>query len=177
VVAFTDGEDGIHSTEYSGSTFTKEETIEKVKESKIPLYTIGFREEHDGTTLKELAEASKGKYYSAENKEALDYVFKAINDKLSSTFNLTYERPKESSIGDVPTVVFVLDVSGSMDSQATEDCDYRLDDVKNLYHDFILGLPKETQIQFLYPDLWTVRQQKTAIIDLMMLKISTTTLY
>ena len=149
VVAFTDGEDGIHSTEYSGSTFTKEETIEKVKESKIPLYTIGFREEHDGTTLKELAEASKGKYYSAENKEALDYVFKAINDKLSSTFNLTYERPKESSIGDVPTVVFVLDVSGSMDSQATEDSDYRLDDVKNLYHDFILALPKETQIQFL----------------------------
>ena len=142
IVVFTDGENDV---KYSGGS-TIEETLDLVYNAGIPLFTIGFGEGHDSNTLEDLAEVSAGQYFSADDNEALNMVFAAINEKLGSTFEATYERPLEASIGDMPVVSFVIDTSGSM---MTEDETYgsRIYNVKKLLHEFIIELPDEVQMQ------------------------------
>ena len=146
LVVFTDGEDANLNDTARGSVATQEEALSKIVSSNIPLYTIGFGEGHDSSTLELFSDASLGKYYSAENQEALNEVFKSINDKLGNTYIAKYKRPTESSVSDIPVVSFVIDVSGSMYSNFRFPSDFRLDDVKNIYHDFVEALPNEAQV-------------------------------
>jgi hypothetical protein len=94
-----------------------------------------------------LAEVSDGQYFSAGDADALDYVFAAINERLGNTFEATYERPLEASIGDVPVVSFVIDTSGSMIQDASELYGSRIHNVKNLLRQFVLELPSDVQMQ------------------------------
>ncbi len=147
LVTFTDGEDENHTVPGSGSVTSKEEAIKIVEDAGIQVMTIGFGEGHDSTTLEELAAAGFGQYFEANNQEALTKVFDAINEKLNSTYTATYVRPTQSAPSDVPVVNLIIDISGSMDSDWNEDCGYRLEKMKNLMHDFVLGLPEDAQIQ------------------------------
>ncbi len=149
LVAFTDGEDENHSVPGSGSKTTKEECLSLVSAKGIQVMTIGFGEGHDGTTLYELALAGYGQYFPADDTQALEEVFKAINDKLNSTYTASYIRPQEAAPSDVPVVNIVVDVSGSMNSSFDESCGYRIDKVKKLFHDFVETLPENTQIQLM----------------------------
>lgn len=97
----------------------------------------------------DLATNSAGLYYSAEDDSALYEVFEAINNKLSNSFKAIYERPKQMSPSDVPMISFVIDISGSMYSDDNDACGWRLDDVKNVFHDFVQDLPDEAQLQLM----------------------------
>lgn len=149
LVAFTDGEDENHTVPGSGSATSKEEALVIVEESGIQVLTIGFGEGHDGTTLKEIGEAGHGHYFSADDQEALTSVFTAINEKINSTYTATYERPSESAPSDVPVVNIVVDISGSMDSDWNEETGFRMEKMKNLFHEFVEGLPEGTQMQLM----------------------------
>lgn len=150
LVVFTDGVDANIDDTGPGSMATKEEVMEKIYLSNISVYAIGFGPNHDNKTLLEMAGISGGMYYPAQDKTALDNVFYAINNKLGSIFKATYERPEEAAPADVPVISLVIDTSGSMDyDPAEEGCGYRIDKVKNLYHDFINRIPEDSQIQLI----------------------------
>lgn len=148
LVVFTDGVDANYDDTGPGSVATLPEVRQAVTNSGVPLYTIGFGSGHDDAVLKDLALISGGKYYAATDQNALQKVFTAIQETLSNTYRLVYQRPLEPSISDVPVVSLMIDTSGSMDtSPEEEDCDYRIQKVKNILHDFILDLPEQTLIQ------------------------------
>lgn len=150
LVVFSDGKDSSHDPKDVGSVATKEEVIAVLKEAAIPLYTIGFGPSHDGTTLKEFAGISEGVYYPAKDQKALENVFAAINSKFGNLFTLTYERPKELPKADTPVVSIVMDNSGSMDTDPSEEgCGYRIDKVKDLFHNFAIKLPNECLTQMI----------------------------
>lgn len=142
LVAFTDGENDYR---FDGG-LSLEETIDLVTDSEIPVFTIGFGSGHDAVTMEKLADVPGGQYFNAEDSEALEQVFAAINERLGSTFEAIYTRPKEASIGDVPVVSFVIDTSGSMYNE-DEDYGNRMSNVKNLIRQFVLNLPEEVQMQ------------------------------
>jgi len=141
LVVFTDGEDANLNDTARGSKATYDKALDAVMKTDVPLFTIGFGEGHDSTTLEAFSKASKGQYYPAENQEALSLVFNAINDSLTNTYQAVYKRPEKSAISDVPVVSIIVDVSGSMSGS-------RLTNVKNICHQFIDELPDETQIMF-----------------------------
>ncbi|MDD4020104.1 MAG: VWA domain-containing protein, partial [Kiritimatiellae bacterium] len=58
-----------------------------------------------------------------------------------------YERPLEASIGDVPVVSFVIDTSGSMIQDISEQYGSRIHNVKNLLRQFVHELPSDVQMQ------------------------------
>ena len=142
LVVFTDGENEV---QYSDG-LTLAETLLLVREADIPLFTIGFGKDHDRGTLENLAKVSGGQYFSADDTEALKKVFTAINERLGSTYEARYERPLETSIGDIPVVSFVIDTSGSMNDYS-DNYGSRIYNVKNLLRQFILELPHEVQMQ------------------------------
>ena len=142
LVVFTDGENDV---KYSGG-LTLAATLQLVHEAPIPLFTIGFGRDHDSATLESLAKVSGGQYFSATDAEALQKVFAAINERLGSTYEATYTRPREASLGDIPVVSFVIDTSGSMEDYS-ENYGSRIYNVKNLLRRFVLELPPEVQLQ------------------------------
>lgn len=150
LVVFSDGKDSSHDPKDVGSSSTKEDVINGIKDTGVPLYTIGFGGGHDGSTLKEFAGISEGVYYSAKDQRALESVFTAINSKFGNLFTLTYERPRELPKADTPVVSLVMDNSGSMDTDPSEEgCGYRIDKIKTLFHDFALKLPPECLTQMI----------------------------
>lgn len=149
IVAFSDGADENYNGSAPGSKLNIDEAIKEVLDSGISVFTIGFGPNHDSATLKRIAEESLGQYFAAEDQTALGVVFEAIKNKLNSTYTATYKRPTQSNIGDIPVVTLVLDVSGSMDMAPDEVCGYRMDNVKSLFHDFIMSLPDQTQMQLM----------------------------
>lgn len=151
VVLFADGADSSLDGQGEGSSSSKEEVLDVIKEAKIPLLTIGFGDKPDEKALKEFSAASGGEYYSAKDEKALAKVFQAIGSKFGNSFVMTYERPKEGSLSDIPVVSLIIDASGSMDTDPLEEegCGYRMDKTKALFHDFILKLPQESLLQMI----------------------------
>lgn len=164
VVVFTDGRDSSHDNTGGGSSHSKGAVIDKIKESKIPVYTIGYGKrlnseqaesgvKVDGVPdiqcLLEFASAANGQYYPAKNPEALPGVFAAISSKLGNNFVITYKRPTEHNISETPFVSIVVDNSGSMNSDPSEgvDCDYRMEKTISLFHDFLEKLPPKIMMQ------------------------------
>ncbi|MDA3822949.1 MAG: VWA domain-containing protein, partial [Bacteroidales bacterium] len=123
-----------------------EETILLVENAEIPLFSIGFGSGHDPKALKDLSNVPGGQYFNAKDGTVLENVFAAINERLASTFEAVYQRPEETSIGDVPVVSFVIDTSGSMDTEDEENGN-RIRNVQNLIRQFVIGLPDEVQMQ------------------------------
>ena len=149
IVAFSDGADENYNGSAPGSKLTIDEAMSQVLASGISVFTIGFGPNHDSATLKRIAQESLGQYFAAEDQTALGVVFEAIKNKLNSSYTATYKRPTQSNIGDIPVVTLVLDVSGSMDMAPDDACGYRMDNVKSLFHDFIMALPNQTQMQLM----------------------------
>lgn len=150
LVLFTDGVDSNAEKAGTGSDASKSEVLDAAQHAAIPVYAVGFGPDHDNTTLLELAAMSGGTYYSAQDTDALDHVFSAINERLGNRFEAVYERPKEQAASDVPVIAMTLDVSGSMDvDPASGNGAYRIDKVKNLFHDLITELPERSLMQLL----------------------------
>ncbi|MEL1136551.1 VWA domain-containing protein [Desulfitobacterium sp. THU1] len=142
LVVFADGADSSLDGQGVGSSSDKQAVLEEIQNMKVPIFTIGFGAKPDATAMKEFSAASGGRYYSAKDEEALIEVFTAISGTFGNSFAMTYKRPKEASPSETPIVSLVLDASGSMDTDPTEEgCDYRLDKTKVLFHDFIQKLP------------------------------------
>ncbi len=166
VVVFTDGRDSSHDNTGGGSSSSKSTVIDKIKESKIPVYTIGFgkrlNEEEKASSsapvdgvpdiqcLLEFASAAGGQYYPAKDPEALPGVFAAISSKLGNNFVITYKRPTEYNISQTPFISMVVDNSGSMSSHPDEgkDCNFRMQKTLSLFHDFIAKLPDNVMMQY-----------------------------
>lgn len=160
LVVFTDGEDANLNDTAQGSDATKEEAIKSVEDQGIPIYTIGFGEQHDSRTLETFAGIAEGKYYAAKDQSVLKKVFDAINNKITNTYDLTYERPSVTSKSDIPVVSIVVDTSGSM-GNVEEGLGERLSNVKFLLHKFVTALPKDTQLQL------TQFNDRTSIVQTM----------
>lgn len=150
LVLFTDGVDSNEEKAGTGSDASKSDVLNAASQAGIPVYAVGFGPDHDNTTLLELAAMSGGTYYSAQDADALDHVFAAINERLGNRFEAVYERPKEQAASDVPVIAMTLDVSGSMDvDPASGNGAYRIDKVKNLFHNVITELPERSLMQLL----------------------------
>ncbi|MEN6313075.1 MAG: VWA domain-containing protein [Clostridiaceae bacterium] len=151
LVVFADGADSSVDGQGQGSSATKDEVIETVKEAGIPLYTIGFGDKADKQALKDFSAASGGEYYSAKDNKALESVFEAIGSKFGNSFIMKYKRPTETALSDTPVVTFIMDASGSMDTDPAEDdgCGFRIDKTKALFHDFVLKLPDQCLLQMM----------------------------
>ncbi|NLC43632.1 MAG: VWA domain-containing protein [Clostridiales bacterium] len=164
VVVFTDGVDSREDGGKHGSTNTKDAVIQKLKESNIPVYAIGFGKrlnEGESVTsvdgapdiqcLMEFASSSNGQYYPAKDPEALEQVFIAIGSRLGNNFIVTYVRPTESNISETPVVSIAVDNSGSMNKAPEEgvDCNYRMEKTKRMLADFIGKLPANAVMQLM----------------------------
>jgi VWFA-related protein len=77
VVAMTDGID-------NSSRRRVDEVIARAKEAKIPLYMLGFgrKGELDLTTMQNMADKTGGKFYHAENEQALVQLFENLSIQL-----------------------------------------------------------------------------------------------
>ena len=155
IVIFSDGADSSEpGVSGNGSKATLDQVIAQIKTSKATVLTIGFGATHDPKALMAMSGASEnGAYYVAADQSALDSAFSAVSTKFGNQFLVTYERPTAlvDTDSDVPVVSIMMDTSGSMNmdpSASPEDVDYRLDRVKNLFHDFILDLPSGALMQF-----------------------------
>ena len=146
VVLFTDGENDLGGNE----KYTKEDFFDLMT-NQIPIVTIGYGEGHDDETLKKLSEDTRGIYFSAEDEIVLEKVFQSINNRLGSTYQATYKRPKVPSISDIPVITFMIDTSGSMETEDGEQ-DSRINIVKNILYDFIINLQKDIQVQLMQFD-------------------------
>ncbi len=147
LVAFTDGEDAIRDG-VRGSKISRDELVSKINSSEVPIYTIGFGEGHDSSSLELFSDLSKGYYFPANNQNALKEVFSAINEKIGSTYEMTYQRPKKVGKSNVPVLAFVVDVSGSMNT-TFYDFPRVLDDVKRVYAEVIKGLPDNVKMELI----------------------------
>ena len=165
VVVFTDGIDSSIDKNGVGSSQPKSTVIDLIKQSKIPIYTIGFGKRlnqedkktadkvegvPDIQTLLEFAAASGGQYYPAKDPKALQGVFAAIGSKLGNNFVITYQRPGENRVSDTPFISMVVDNSGSMNCDPSEgiDCNFRMEKTISLFHDFVAKLPANVMLQF-----------------------------
>lgn len=154
VVLFSDGADSRElKNQGKGSDLTRAQIVDRISKSGVTVLTIGFGASHDPQALVDMSNASKnGAYYAALDPAALDQAFAAVSGKFGNQFVITYVRPMavQDKDSDVPVVSFMIDRSGSMDmdpAESNEDVDYRIDIVKNLFHDFIMGLPAGTLMQ------------------------------
>ncbi len=151
IVLFSDGADSREpGVDGKGSDLTKEQIIEKLGASKVTLLTIGFGKGHDPKTLKAMSSATpNGMYVAAADKKALPSAFAAVSAKFGNQFKISYTRPYTTvdSKSDVPVIGMMIDNSRSMDMDPNEnpdsDCGYRMDKVKNVFHNFITGLPEK----------------------------------
>ncbi len=77
VVAMTDGKD-------NSSRRGKKELLERAKEANIPIYMLAFGRDNeiDEGTMREIAEATGGKYYHAKSKDALIEIFESLSIEL-----------------------------------------------------------------------------------------------
>ena len=184
VVVFTDGVDSREDKTGNGSVSTREAVTQKIRDAKIPVYTIGFGKrlneqqaasgaQVDGVPdiqcLLGFASAAGGQYYPAKDPAALTGVFAAISSKLGNHFVITYNRPTERNLSETPFLSMVVDNSGSMNTDPKEgkDCNYRMEKTIGLFHDFLAKVPDRTMMQFttfqtpiMSPDL-IIQQQIT----------------
>ena len=164
LLLFTDGFDANHNDTGPGSQATKDDVLKAVGSADIPVFTIGFGPGHDVNTLDRIASLSGGRYYAASDPEALDKAFAVIESSLSNTFTARYARPAKGRPSDVPVVTCMVDISGSMNT--TPDmagCNYRIDKVKTILHDFFTGLPDNVLAQAIsFWDENTIEQVTTA---------------
>jgi len=154
VVLFSDGADSRELKNMGkGSTLKKDQILKKITASGATVLSIGFGEGHDPRVLVEMSGASKeGAYFAALDPAALEQAFAAVSGKFGNQFTITYDRPTavKDRDSDIPVVSFMIDRSGSMDmepSKSKEDVGYRIDIVKNLFHDFVLKIPEGTLLQ------------------------------
>ncbi|MEA1953244.1 MAG: VWA domain-containing protein [Campylobacterota bacterium] len=153
VVLFTDGRDANYNDTKRGSKATFDQMIQKVQESKIPIYPIAFGKSADTTSLTTIAKMTKTTYYQGETEEKLRKIFDDIRHTLSTAYRLVYERGKVTAEGSQPVVNYMIDVSGSQDLRYAgmitdcEGCGYRYEQLKEMLAQSIEALPDDTYIQ------------------------------
>lgn len=164
LLVFTDGFDANYNDTGPGSKATKDAVLAGVKIARISVFTIGFGKGHDINTLDRIASLSGGRYYAASDPKALDKAFAVISSNLSNTFTARYERPSQGRPSDVPVITCMVDVSGSMNmTPDMAGCNYRIDKVKTILHDFFTSLPRDVLAQAM--TFWeenTIEQVTTA---------------
>ena len=155
VIAFTDGVDSREPGDPApGSSISREELNERIKNSKVTVLTMGFGPGHNAQYMQEMAQASVGgQYYAAADENALNSAFAAVSSKFGNQFTVTYERPEVAvdKASDVPVISMMMDVSGSMNMLPEEedaDVDIRMDRVRGIFHNFVNKLPEGSLMQF-----------------------------
>ncbi|EGB15567.1 von Willebrand factor type A [Pseudodesulfovibrio mercurii] len=164
LLVFTDGFDANFNDTGPGSKATRREVLDAVKTGGVPVFTIGFGKGHDVSTLDRIASLSGGRYYPASDPGALDKAFAVVNANLANTFTARYERPTRGRPSNVPVVTCMVDISGSMDKTPDfSGCNYRMDKVKAILHDFLAALPDEVLAQGMtFSDQNVIEQVTTA---------------
>ena len=167
LVVFTDG----LNEPAAGGLTDKNVVLQAIIQSGAPLYCIGFGPEHapsipsepvdmdseanatlplvevevKPSDLRDFAQLSGGKYYSAADQDALAKVFDAIAARIGSAFTVRYKRPSVSRLSDVPVVMLVIDNSGSMGDMLTDGS--KMEILKAMYRQFLLDAPQDIMIQ------------------------------
>ena len=142
LLVFTDGFDANYNDTGPGSQATGEQVLSAAGKAGIPVFTIGFGKGHDRQTLDRLAHVSGGRYYPAGDPKALEKAFAVVGASLDNTFSARYARPGRGRPSDLPVVTCMVDTSGSMNTTPDKSgCDYRIDKVRTVLHDFIAALP------------------------------------
>ncbi|SMC28856.1 von Willebrand factor type A domain-containing protein, partial [Desulfacinum hydrothermale DSM 13146] len=150
LVVFTDGVDANYNDTGPGSRATKDEVLQAVSRSGIPVYTIGLGDKSDVDTLKRLATLSGGAYYAASTPEDLDPIFERIQKNLGNDYRVRFQRPARPRVGSQPVVSLVVDNSGSMDLDPEQaGCDYRIERVRQTLRRFVQDLPANFMVQLL----------------------------
>jgi len=142
LVVFTDGVDANWNDTAPGSVATKQQVLDRAAAARIPVFTVGFGEKPDRDTLERVATLGGGAYYGAADGAALNEVFRRITTNLGNQWRITYDRPPAAAPSDSPVVSFVVDNSGSMDTDPENSgCDYRIERVRQAIRRFVLGMP------------------------------------
>ncbi len=151
LVLFTDGKDANWNDTGPGSKTTADETFSLLKGKQIPVFTIGFGQNPDTSTLTRLAALTGGAYYPASDVTALEKVFASIQQNLGNQWRAYYQRPSQIPFSNEPVLSIVVDNSGSMEN--------RLEKVRNILADFVAKLPPQFLIQLvIFSDDVTVKQ-------------------
>ncbi len=150
LVVFTDGVDANWNDTGPGSKATKAQVMQAVEKARMPVFTIGFGRKPDVDTLTRVAELSGGAYFEAHDKSSLDAVFARISADLGRHYRVTYERPRDVGLSDVPVIALVVDNSGSMDlDPARKGCDFRIVKVQQILKQFTQAFPRDFLVQLI----------------------------
>ena len=121
-----------------------------------------------GSDLLDFAEISEGKYYSAQDQDALRNVFAAIAARLGNVYTAVYKRPQQTTVSDIPVVTVVLDCSGSMD-ELIEGQGQKMQMAKDMFREFFMQMPDGIMTQLItFEDVWleqVLTTQKAAMLQ------------
>jgi len=150
IILFTDGKDANYNDTKRGSKADFDEMFKLVQKHKIPVYPIAFGKGADKTTLNSIAKVTATKYYEGDDKESLENIFTDISSDLGNAYKLKYQRMKSAVNSNTPVINFMIDRSGSMDTDPSwcDGCSRRIETVKNVLSDFISFIPNNFLIQF-----------------------------
>lgn len=147
MVVFTDGFDAQVEDPGFGSRASQSEVFAAVTKAQVPLFTIAYGEKPDEKTLQRLATESRGNYFRAQA-DTIRSVFEQIRGLVDRDYRITYLRPAKVGPSNTPVITIVLDVSGSMNMDPSEDgCGFRIEKAKDLLRDFFGRLPGGSVVQ------------------------------
>lgn len=147
IVLFTDGFDAQVEAPAYGSRASQAEVFAAVAKAQVPLFTIAYGEKPDEATLKRLASASHGACFRAQP-DTIAGVFDQIGRLVDRDYRITYRRPGKAAACNTPVLTLVLDVSGSMDmNPSDEGCGFRIEKAKDLLRGFFRRLPAGSVVQ------------------------------
>ncbi len=147
IVLFTDGFDAQIEDPGFGSRASQAEVFAAVTKAQVPLFTIAYGEKPDEQTLQRLATASHGAYFRAQP-DTVAGVFEQIGRLVDRDYRVTYRRPNKVAASNTPFITLVLDVSGSMDMNPSEEgCGFRIEKAKDLLRGFFSRLPAGSVVQ------------------------------
>lgn len=174
LVLFTDGVDANWDDSGPGSKATQEDLFKAADESSVPVFSIGFGQGHDQETLSRLSSLSGGLYFTADEPDMLAKTFDTIRESVVKGFELTYARPAQPQLTDVPVVQLVVDRSGSMSEKlASNNGMSSIDTLREITRDFVQDMSPETLVSVQsFADSSEIEQVATRDKDLMLRAIA-----
>lgn len=132
IVVLTDGDD-------NSSDSSLKDVINLAQKEEIPIYMIGLGNIND-KILKEITDATKGKFFKVDSAESLSEVYADISEQIQSFYELVYHSPNVALADKDREVELFFDTAVYKDLAAQETVPEEVNDFINL---------KETEKQYL----------------------------
>ncbi|WP_025270385.1 vWA domain-containing protein [Hippea sp. KM1] len=154
LIVFTDGKDSNYNDTKRQSKATQEQLMEAIKNSNVPIFTIGFGKSPDVSLLSRIASLTKAQFYPARDPKALEMVFRSINENLGHQWRVEFLRPTSKGPSIKPVIAMMIDNSGSMEEE--------IEQIRQILAGFVKELPEGFLVQlFTFSNSVDVRQVLT----------------